>query len=588
MYLGVDAQVLALRGKHSNVETNRTLRPYTGLRTPDSGRKRVLSNYFTLSALAREWAVLLPGSVIRDAYSPLKDELTVSLSASDTEQAVRISVRPGFHFIYRTDRAGRPRSNVTTLFQDAIGATVEAIFMHPSDRILSIRMDDHRRIDIHLYGSRPNVFLIGEVGDSEEILESFKQSDRYKGALPPSPKSLPDADLHQNLTMGDGDVALEKRLVQLCPRFGKTLIREVIFRSGLKSGMAEPLTDVEATRVGIVLQSVTEELAAPSPRVYRADGGDILSLATLQHLVTEAGETYASVDEAVRLVVRTRTRVARLESAQLPLIKALERTMEKARRKLSDLEKAASTESRADEYERWGHLLMANPRADIAGDMLVLEDLMQDGKDIEIPVNPNLTVIGNAERYYAKAKNLRTERATLEDRVMEAREDLRMLMRLLAEAASAEDAGEIERFQKSNTDALRRFIGGRAEGAPAPVPFRRFRISGDFEVWVGRNARENDVLTFDHASPHDLWFHARGVAGSHVVLRVPGRKTIVGKPIRAEAAAIAGWFSAARGSKLVPVIVTERKYVSKPRGSDPGAVRVLREEVILVEPRLPK
>ncbi|HEY5563962.1 MAG TPA: NFACT RNA binding domain-containing protein [Rhodothermia bacterium] len=548
----------------------------------------MLSNYFTLSALACEWATLLPCSVIRDAYSSSKDELTISLSAGGTEQAVRISVRPGFHFIYRADRAGRPRSNVTTLFQDAIGATVESIAMHPSDRIMSIGMDDLRRIEVHLYGSRANIFLIREVAGRAEILESFKQSDRYKGALPPSPKSLPDADLHQHLTMGDTAVAVEKRLAQLCPRFGSTLIREVIFRSGLKSGMEEPLTDDAATRVGIVLQSVTEELAAPSPRVYRTDGGDVLSLATLHHLATEPDETYASVDEAVRLVVRARARVARLESAQAPLVKALERTTEKARRKLSDLEKASSTESRADEYERWGHLLMANPRADIAGDMLVVEDLLQDGKDIEIPVNPDLTVIGNAERYYAKARNLRTERATLEERVAEAREDLRTLMRLLAEAASAEDAGEIERFQKSNTDALRRFIGGRAEGAPAPVPFRRFRISGGFEVWVGRNARENDLLTFDHASPHDLWFHARGVAGSHVVLRVPGRKTVVGKPIRAEAAAIAGWFSAARGSKLVPVVVTERKYVSKPKGSDPGAVRVLREEVMLVEPGLPK
>ncbi|HUF09642.1 MAG TPA: NFACT RNA binding domain-containing protein [Rhodothermales bacterium] len=547
----------------------------------------MLSNYFTLSALAREWAMLLPGSVIRDAYSPLKDELTISLFAGDTEQAIRISVRPGFHFIYRADRAGRPRANVTTLFQDAIGSKVESIAIHPSDRVLTIALDHHRRIDIHLYGSRANVFLIGELDGSEEILESFKQSDRYKGAAPPSPKTLPDADLQESLTIGDGGLALEKRLARLCPRFGRTLIREVIFRSGLEPGIEEPLVDSAATRVGIVVQTVTEELATPSPRVYRSEGGDVMSLAMLRHLEAEADETYASVDEAVRSVVRTRTRVARLESAQMPLVKALERTMERARRKLSDLEKASATESRADEYERWGHLLMANPRAEVVGDKLAVKDILRDGKDVEIPVKPGQTVIENAERYYTKARNLRSERATLEDRVAEAQDDLRTLMRLLAEAAAAEDAGEIERFQKSNTDALRRFIGGRAEGAPALVPFRRFKVSGGFEVWVGRNARENDLLTFDHASPHDLWFHARGVAGSHVVLRVPGRKTVVGKPIRAEAAAIAGWFSAARGSKLVPVIVTERKYVSKPKGSDPGSVRVHREDVLMVEPRLP-
>jgi predicted ribosome quality control (RQC) complex YloA/Tae2 family protein len=313
----------------------------------------------------------------------------------------------------------------------------------------------------------------------------------------------------------------------------------------------------------------------------------LFSLAALTHLSSPPVETFDTVDAGVRIATRQRAGRRRLEELQQPLEKALERALSRAERRVRDLERASASESRADDYERWGHLLMANPTASVTSDRLTLPDILGDGKDVEIPVKEGLGVIENAERFYERARSLRAERETVAARLEEARADAAELLDLYEGAAAAEDVRDIERFRKDNLKALRRFVGGKAKGTPEALPFRRFEVSGGFEVWVGRNARENDRLTFDKASPHDLWFHARGVGGSHVVLKVPGRKTVVGKAARTEAAAIAAWYSSARGSKLVPVIVTERKYVSKPKGSDPGAVRVHREDVLMVEPRIP-
>ena len=81
--------------------------------------------------------------------------------------------------------------------------------------------------------------------------------------------------------------------------------------------------------------------------------------------------------------------------------------------------------------------------------------------------------------------------------------------------------------------------------------------------------------------------HARGVSGVHVVLRLPHRNAAPGTALIRQAASIAAWFSKARGSNLVPVMVTERKYVRKSKGAPPGAVTVERETVLLVEPGLP-
>ena len=119
-------------------------------------------------------------------------------------------------------------------------------------------------------------------------------------------------------------------------------------------------------------------------------------------------------------------------------------------------------------------------------------------------------------------------------------------------------------------------------------PFRRFDLGEGFEVWVGKNARQNHDLTFHASQPYDLWLHARGVPGAHTVLHRPNRDAEPGKRRRYVAAAIAAHYSKSKGSDVAPVMMTERKYVTSPTGADPGVVRVDREDVLMVEPGLPE
>jgi predicted ribosome quality control (RQC) complex YloA/Tae2 family protein len=124
--------------------------------------------------------------------------------------------------------------------------------------------------------------------------------------------------------------------------------------------------------------------------------------------------------------------------------------------------------------------------------------------------------------------------------------------------------------------------------ATAIIHPRRHTLSGGWIVLVGRSNRENDVLTHRIARQHDLWLHARGVAGSHVILQREGHREKPGKPIIEQAAAIAAYYSKARTSSMVPVVYTEKRYVRKPRKAAPGLAVCIREKVVLVEPRLPR
>ncbi len=113
-------------------------------------------------------------------------------------------------------------------------------------------------------------------------------------------------------------------------------------------------------------------------------------------------------------------------------------------------------------------------------------------------------------------------------------------------------------------------------------PYQHKTPSG-FELWIGRNNRQNDRLTFRTAGDYDLWFHTQESAGSHVLLRLePGAK-----PDEADLNCAANWaayYSRARQSEQVPVVYTEPKYVYKPKGAKPGMVIYKREKVLWGKP----
>src|SRR5947208_181394 len=122
--------------------------------------------------------------------------------------------------------------------------------------------------------------------------------------------------------------------------------------------------------------------------------------------------------------------------------------------------------------------------------------------------------------------------------------------------------------------------------ADAISRFRNFTVIGGFRVLVGKNAKQNDELTMKIAKKEDLWFHARHVPGSHVILQAHNAKQIPKEAIE-QAAEIAAYFSDAKTQKHAPVAYTKRKFVRKPKGAAPGAVLLEREEVVIVTPRVP-
>ena len=559
----------------------------------------MITSFYTLRALARAWAPDLVGGAVGDAFSQSRDEWTLALARPDQEWMLRASLQAPDVLLFRTEGYSRARRNVATLFEDAFDRRVTDVRLAERDRVLFLDLEGGLAFQLLLFGPRPNVLLVDGEG---VVVEAFQRDAEWAGRQAPQPRPAPDvrtfADFQARWRPNSKTVA--QAVARALPLFDRLLGAEVAYQADVRAAHPSDCGEAELTALFEAANALRHELEHPEPRIYwRGRFADAFSLVPLAHLSAQRTsdqtgdqtdvreERFDTVDAAVRVYARRWLGQRRFRSVYDPLERALEQAAARHRQSAERMLEELAKESRAERYERWGHLLMAAPNQIPAGaETATLPDLFANGAPTDVPLDPALGAIENAQRYYDKARRTRQARAHAESRMVETEARAEEAGRLLGELRRIERYDEVERFKKAERARLLPFLSEQADDAER-LPFRRFALEGGYEVWVGKNAKQNDALTFRYAQKHDLWMHARGTPGSHTVLRLPGRQSQPGRRVLERAASIAAYYSKAQGSALVPVMVTERKYVRKAKGAAPGAVVVEREEVLLVEPKLP-
>lgn len=266
-----------------------------------------------------------------------------------------------------------------------------------------------------------------------------------------------------------------------------------------------------------------------------------------------------------------------------------ERLERKLQRRIRNLEKRRAALQRqlegesADHFRDLGHLLLARQRDVPRGaETVSLEGF--DGSPVTVPLDPRLTAIQNAERFYDRARRRERAARAMPDRLKRTTDRIALLeigLEALRTSGPSDELWDLIGGSPEQTGGSR--APGRA-GIDEPLPYRRYRSSGGLEIRVGRSARANDALTFKHSAPNDIWLHARQAAGAHVILRWERRDQNPPLVDLTEAAVLAALRSEARHSGLVAVDWTRRKYVRKPRKAAPGVVAPERVSTLFVEP----
>lgn len=272
---------------------------------------------------------------------------------------------------------------------------------------------------------------------------------------------------------------------------------------------------------------------------------------------------------------------------------ALRRKLAQEQKLFKLLEADLASHANAADHKRIGDLLLANvSTATRRGSKVELIDYFADNAPvIEIEVDEKLTLPQEAERRFALYSRSKRAMRQIKSRIAVAHHEkaaVESRQAELEESIAARDQAVLDALMSARAVAgspreISLFSRGKAREKKIPG-VRRYASSDGFEILVGRASRDNDHLTFKVAKPNDLWLHAADYGGSHVVVRNSTRKPIPHRTL-VEAAQLAAKFSQARKDPKVDVHYTERKFVSKVKGTAPGLVRMSRFKNITVEPK---
>jgi hypothetical protein len=279
---------------------------------------------------------------------------------------------------------------------------------------------------------------------------------------------------------------------------------------------------------------------------------------------------------------------ARREEARRALKKALARIARRVEAVRGDMARIGDAEALASRAQWLVSEAARAPRG--AKSLSVVDWSTGEARTIEVPLDPAKPARAQVDAMFQRARRLKTGAKVAAARLAEAeraRDALAPLDAALAEAADAKAIDGVMARAKAIAPKDVKLAaptpagGGASKRATKAPAFRTFHARSGARVLVGKGAAQNDALTFQIGKPHDLWLHAKGWAGAHVIVPLAKDHSCPGD-VLADAAHLAAHFSDARDEAVVEVQHAPRRYVRKPRGSAPGLVVVEREKVIAV------
>lgn len=469
--------------------------------------------------------------------------------------------------IYISDEKAPPSRELPPLADAKAfdGAALNEIRQWGDDRIALLDMTlvsgDRRRVVVELYRRTGSLYLLDEDGAIVVTLYGRRLKERKY----PFPEIVEKAALSEVTTElvesfwdeDDRAKALRERVSHLSPVVAGTL-----------AGAKTPAAAAELS------ERLAKAIDEPEPVVVRTgDEWKAFSVDVFGGLYDDT-EYYDDISDAVAAAVRKTAETSLLDKRRSARIRALRRNIKRLKRQLKALEEELTAFEDPARYRELGDILKANlPILEKGMTSIEVEDLYRGGA-VTVELKRDLSPQKNVAAYYKKYRKAVSGKEKVVERLA------------VVEAEIGELETEVEAAESATLDELGPAAGETVEKErekEKPRVGRRYVSSEGFEIIVGRGARENYAVTFGVGRPGDLWLHVREAQGSHVIVRCKEKGKPFPKRTVEEAAALAAYHSKARNASLVPVIVTERRYVQRAKGA-PGLVRVIREDVIFVEP----
>jgi predicted ribosome quality control (RQC) complex YloA/Tae2 family protein len=460
---------------------------------------------------------------------------------------------------------------------------------------------------VELMGRHSNVVL---VDDDDRIMDSAKrvtpEMSRVRPILPhrtyqnpppqtkQDPRTLDIEAARKIIEEGEGKTAITQHLVRSINGFSPQMAHEAIFRGFGQAGLK--IRDIEAddTSAECLVSGVKEitsaiEASQWEPSVYVEDEA-VRAFASirLQHLESEyERESYPTISAAIERALEAGgvQRPVRHAQRRETLVAEIQNAIERSDARVRSLTEQLDRAERGDELREKGELIYAYLWKISPGD----SELDADGTVVSL--DPDLSASDNAQRYFERYHRLKQASENLPTLLKRAKAELSYLQQLRTQAEQSDGIEQIEQLKRefqSHERARSADAGdGKKKGSRQPKPKNpdSYRTHRSDIIYVGRSGPQNERVVFELAGSTDIWLHARGLPGSHVVIHWAGEPD---DTVLETAASIAAWYSSGRESTSVEVDATECRYVRKIRGAGPGMVTFRNERTLNVRPQSPE
>ena len=554
---------------------------------------------FVLKALVDDLQPRLVGAVVSKVFQMSADDLLLRLWRQE-DQRLLLSTHAKSARLHLTslrfENPPSPPRFAAYLRSQLQRARLQSIAVDPYERIVRFtweRRDAAPVTLIHeLLGAQSNVLLVDAEGVILDLLKRVAPADeRRRTLLPGQPYQTPPqpASRRSLAALAPDDLAAlagagalrAPQLQQLVIGLDTLAATELIERS---QGQADACwSELNA------LRQRYEQGDLPIYLCTLADGSQRVSALPLMHSASQV-EPYDDVQEALAAVYDSHMQTAWLEAARQQALKQINQQLRRLRKKNQNIQRDHDKLESYLDYQRYGTLLMGQHAPRGAGHIDVVDYYQPEQPTLTIALDPKQSTKENAQAYFKKYRKAKSGLDKVQTLLEQCAADMDRLESVTHQVEGAQTWSDVQAIATQQPGdphrAKRRTRPPAQPKTPPEPPYRTFAMQDGATLYCGKNHRGNDLLLRQVAQSQDLWFHAHGHAGAHVVLKPPAQQAVT-QQMLVEAASIAAYYSKGRTSAAVEVMYTQAGNVRKFRGARPGQVQVATYQTVEVAPQPP-
>ncbi|MFF6015075.1 Rqc2 family fibronectin-binding protein [Lysinibacillus fusiformis] len=546
---------------------------------------------FTYSITA-DLQQLVTGRITK-IHQPNAQEVILHVRANGKNHKLLFSIHSSYARVHLTEQSienpAEPPMFCMLLRKHLEGGFISSVKQLGFDRIIIVEIESKneigdpivRHLHAEIMGRHSNLLLIDK--EQDKIVDSLKHLppsvNSFRTVLPGQPYLAPPTQNKWNpLLVTEEELATffvetknAKDIVTQFTGFSPLHAEELLYRMTSASNRVQCFKEFIASFAN----------GGTSPMYVLANHKTYFSPIELTHLHGDM-TTYPNVHELLDRVFFARAERDRVKQQAGDLERWLQNEIDKLALKTKKLTKDYERASKLDQFQLYGELLMANIYSFEKGvkEVTVINYYSENSEEITIPVSERKTPIENAQGYYTKYTKAKNALIMVQQQLEKTKEEI-TYFEMLAQQVQQAAPGDIEEIREELAEqGYLKLRHSKKKKKPVKPEPERYISSTGIAISVGKNNKQNDMLTFKIAKRTDIWLHTKDIPGSHVVIHSsePDETTL------REAATLAAYFSKARESSSVPVDYTDIRQVKKPNGAKPGFVIYFEQKTLYIDP----